>query len=208
MPDRSGASARLAAPRCVPPTLPFGGPPQRTTPLWREVRTNAFSQMHLAFGVNSTDRVRRWKKENPEAAKLHRERATARMRAWREANREQVAQREKEYRERNVDRIRETGRKWVSQNREKVRAAKRLVRYGLTADEFNTLLHAQEGLCAVCREPLILEKRNGCHVDHCHQTMRVRGLLCGSCNGAIGRLGDNAEGLRRALAYLERFEAS
>lgn len=43
-------------------------------------------------------------------------------------------------------------------------------------------------------------------VDHDHVTGTVRGLLCNGCNHGIGKLGDNAEGVRRALAYLEAAE--
>jgi hypothetical protein len=46
------------------------------------------------------------------------------------------------------------------------------------------------------------------NVDHCHSTGQIRGVLCCECNTGIGKLGDNAEGVRRALAYLERFEAT
>ncbi len=41
-------------------------------------------------------------------------------------------------------------------------------------------------------------------IDHDHATGKIRGVLCPSCNTGIGKLGDNIEGLRRALAYLER----
>jgi hypothetical protein len=44
------------------------------------------------------------------------------------------------------------------------------------------------------------------HLDHCHVTGRFRGWLCRNCNTALGGLGDNREGLLRALAYLERAE--
>lgn len=41
-------------------------------------------------------------------------------------------------------------------------------------------------------------------VDHCHDTGRVRGMLCHGCNTALGKLGDNVAGLRRALEYLTK----
>ncbi|MFG3348805.1 endonuclease VII domain-containing protein [Streptomyces sp. NPDC048018] len=41
------------------------------------------------------------------------------------------------------------------------------------------------------------------HVDHRHGTGRVRGVLCFNCNSAIGKLGDDPDVLRRAIAYLE-----
>lgn len=58
----------------------------------------------------------------------------------------------------------------------------------------------------VCRKHLGTGKRE--HIDHCHRTGRVRGILCAGCNSGIGKLGDSVAGLRRALAYLEAFEVS
>jgi hypothetical protein len=45
-------------------------------------------------------------------------------------------------------------------------------------------------------------------LDHCHSTGAFRGWLCGKCNCAIGKLGDNEEGLQRALAYLQTFRTT
>lgn len=45
---------------------------------------------------------------------------------------------------------------------------------------------------------------NGFYLDHDHTTGRFRGWLCSTCNSGIGKLGDSIEGVRRALAYLER----
>lgn len=60
------------------------------------------------------------------------------------------------------------------------------------------LRETQQGLCACCkREPEKLV------MDHIHGTDHIRGLLCHSCNTGIGKLGDNIEGLERALAYLK-----
>jgi len=43
--------------------------------------------------------------------------------------------------------------------------------------------------------------------DHCHATNRFRGWICRNCNAAIGKLGDNSEGLQKALSYVEEFES-
>ncbi|MFF7750289.1 endonuclease VII domain-containing protein [Streptomyces sp. NPDC007971] len=69
--------------------------------------------------------------------------------------------------------------------------------YGLTESERDAMVAAQRGLCVICLDA------PAAHVDHCHKTGRVRGVLCFNCNSAIGKLGDNPDAVRRAAAYLE-----
>ncbi len=80
-----------------------------------------------------------------------------------------------------------------------------LRKFGLTDLDYNKLLAAQNGLCAICH------KRPGkkrLAVDHCHKTGRVRGLLCTRCNIAIGCLMDSPDLARAAAEYLERDKAA
>ncbi len=78
-----------------------------------------------------------------------------------------------------------------------------LKKYGLTVEEWNELLLQQNGVCKICKEP----KRNKTHkylvVDHCHKTNKIRGLLCDSCNRAIGLFKDNVELMLKAIEYLQ-----
>ena len=80
-----------------------------------------------------------------------------------------------------------------------------LRKFGITRDEYNDLYNEQNGSCACCGKHQV-ELNVTMAVDHCHETGRVRGLLCGPCNRGIGMLGDNIEGLRKALKYLEDAE--
>lgn len=77
----------------------------------------------------------------------------------------------------------------------------RLVRYGLTLDDYKVMLAAQEGGCAICGGPPNGKGVNY-HIDHDHTTGRVRGLLCHSCNTGIGNLRDDPERLERAAHYI------
>jgi hypothetical protein len=52
-------------------------------------------------------------------------------------------------------------------------------------------------LCAVCRQ------REAKHVDHDHETKRIRGILCFNCNRGLGKFGDDVELMGRAVDYLE-----
>lgn len=71
-------------------------------------------------------------------------------------------------------------------------------RYNITAEQFDAMVLAQNGNCAVCTE------RPAVYVDHCHETGQVRGILCPRCNTAIGQFGDNLAGIGRVVAYLSK----
>lgn len=73
--------------------------------------------------------------------------------------------------------------------------------YGITVAEYESLLLSQAGVCALCERPCASNRRLA--VDHDHDTGRVRGLLCISCNQALGKLGDSAEAIARVIHYLE-----
>lgn len=72
-------------------------------------------------------------------------------------------------------------------------------RYGVDADTYKRLM-ATSSCCQVCGS------NNELCYDHCHTTMKFRGVLCRQCNRSIGQLGDNSEGLRKALDYLLKAE--
>lgn len=75
-------------------------------------------------------------------------------------------------------------------------------RFDISPEEYAALLHSQGGVCALCRTEKPGGRWANFHVDHCHETGRVRGVLCHGCNVALGQLGDDAQGLSRALAYV------
>ena len=72
--------------------------------------------------------------------------------------------------------------------------------YGITAQEYIEMHAKQGGKCAICKETP--NTKRGLHVDHCHKTGKVRGLLCHGCNVAIGSLKESVETLERAIKYL------
>ncbi len=82
-------------------------------------------------------------------------------------------------------------------------------KYGITLERYNELFEAQGGVCALCKKGEATKRRKKGEgrerlaVDHCHDTGRVRGLLCFKCNTAIGSLGDTEEDARRVVEYLK-----
>lgn len=74
--------------------------------------------------------------------------------------------------------------------------------YGITTDEYDDLVQRQGGVCRICSGPPVGRGAH-LHVDHDHETGRVRGLLCTRCNLMIGCAIDDVRVLRAAAAYLE-----
>lgn len=72
-------------------------------------------------------------------------------------------------------------------------------KYGITIEDFETLLKEQNSKCAICG---VIPGYRLC-VDHRHDTGKIRGLLCRTCNKAIGQLGDTPEGVLKAYKYLK-----
>jgi hypothetical protein len=94
--------------------------------------------------------------------------------------------------------------RWRTQSDEKrerhrLRSVER--RYGLTPVEYDALLSAQNGVCGICGGP---QTGKNWHVDHDHETGKVRGILCNGCNCALGNMRDDPKLLRAAADYLEK----
>lgn len=80
-------------------------------------------------------------------------------------------------------------------------------RFGISLEEYQEMLEKQNNCCAICGRP----ERSVDHrtkrvrslaVDHCHDTNKIRGLLCSDCNTAIGLLQDDPNVLKAAIKYL------
>jgi len=79
-------------------------------------------------------------------------------------------------------------------------------RYGISVEEYEEIFAKQNGVCAICEKPENLTKDGKLHalaVDHNHETLQVRGLLCMNCNTRLGYFeGKNI--LVKLMAYLMR----
>lgn len=92
---------------------------------------------------------------------------------------------------------------WRLKNGEKYKGRMRSyhykVKYGLTIEEYNEMYIEQKGKCAICKESGKL------FVDHNHKTNKIRGLLCGRCNFAIGYAREDEKIIKNALKYLRKY---
>lgn len=80
---------------------------------------------------------------------------------------------------------------------------KRITReFGISEACYAAILALQGGVCAICGRRGADKRGHRLHIDHCHVTGTVRGLLCAGCNIGLGKFGDNYNTLERALEYL------
>ena len=77
-------------------------------------------------------------------------------------------------------------------------------KYGITHEEFDSLLTEQENKCALCSNTFT-EKMRPC-VDHSHKTGKVRGLLCRGCNLILGHIEKSENYIQRTIQYLNKCE--
>lgn len=123
----------------------------------------------------------------------------ASTRAWKAANAKRVREQYEEAKRKpgyEEKKRRDNQRWWLRQ-------------YGISVERYEALLAEQGGTCAICQLPeRYVDARTGrtrrLAVDHDHKTGKVRGLLCGSCNQAVGHFEDDHDRCVRAGQYLLR----
>lgn len=106
----------------------------------------------------------------------------------------------KRWQQENAEYVNAYRRKRNATRRKEIREGHLRRTFGITLDDYDEMLDAQGGACAICRRPPAEGK--SLHVDHDHATGVVRGLLCFTCNGALGMLSENEDTIACALAYV------
>lgn len=81
--------------------------------------------------------------------------------------------------------------------------------HGVSIDEADAMIETQNGLCAICNQ--LPTGKGHCarlHVDHCHETGKIRAMLCSNCNKALGLMQDDPILLEAAAQYLRSHSQS
>jgi recombination endonuclease VII len=96
---------------------------------------------------------------------------------------------------------------YANQDPEVRRRRRNLGKYRISASEYDDLLANQGGRCAICGNPPSGQGTSMArlHIDHDHDTGRIRGLLCGRCNPGLGYFLDSPARLRVAADYIEHY---
>ena len=109
----------------------------------------------------------------------------------------------------NKERHNALGKANYNANGEKYRDRNYRKKYGITLEQYNQILENQNGLCALCNQPeTAMHRKSGgklreLAVDHCHETGKIRGLLCTKCNVMISNLGDTIERAEKLVKYMK-----
>ena len=85
-------------------------------------------------------------------------------------------------------------------------------KHKITIQERDALLVKQNGICPICKNEIAFKENKGrglntgneAVVDHCHDSQKIRGVLCGHCNTGLGAFKDNPFSLENAIEYLLR----
>ena len=77
--------------------------------------------------------------------------------------------------------------------------------YNLSMDDYQKMLLDQNYKCLICNNDLKNLNYRFVHVDHCHKTLKTRGILCSYCNLGLGHFKDDIDNLKSAISYLEKY---
>jgi hypothetical protein len=139
------------------------------------------------------ERYRKWR--NTAAGRAS---AIESKKKWDQTNESHRKEYRRQYREKTKLDRRLYEKEWNSREEVKLKRRDRMLwaNYRLSLADFESMVASQNGLCAVCQQ------NPAEHVDHCHSTGAVRGVLCSSCNKGLGYFRDNTALLSKAINYL------
>lgn len=140
-----------------------------------------------------------------EYRKAHPEKRRVYNKAYREKNKDKRNAYEKLYRQKSKASPKKDSQRIHEAFRSRKSRLKHI--FGITIEEYKNMLEAQDGVCAICKNPEVVHNKHGTlrslAVDHDHQTGKVRGLLCHRCNTRLGIVEDTTY-MSAATEYLNR----
>jgi hypothetical protein len=175
---------------------------------WREKNKEKVKQKQKEYAEKNKEKRRQnaklWREENPERSK------TA-QKEWYEKNKERLKSLRKSYYKTVMSDPEKRQEKRNRANKYKkarplwVRNAWLKTKFGITLEDKKKILADQNGACGICKKPLEMTGRDS-NVDHCHNSGKVRGVLCRLCNVALGQFKDSIEILQSAIDYLKKHQ--
>lgn len=113
---------------------------------------------------------------------------------------EYAREKAKAWRLANPDRVKE----YRQTNRRSIYLTESARKYGITREQFSEMMADQKEACATCRRQFDWsDKQTKPHIDHCHGTGKIRGLLCNRCNTVLGLVSESSDTLLTLIEYLK-----
>ena len=101
----------------------------------------------------------------------------------------------------NQERASKNNKRWRERNKLHLRLNNVRYKYGLSPEQYDALIKTRSS-CDICYSVFTTDLIP--HIDHCHATKKVRGVLCAACNRGLGQFRDNEGLLSNAVAYLDK----
>ena len=214
---------RLERPSCLPITVPSPEFQLTAAPSDEDRKAKQAARSKAYYEANKDvvlARQKAYQQANKEAVATYqkswyaanKERRNAASKAYREANKEAESARQRAWYQDNKERAVASRKAYYEANKEALDTWKRGYslkrKYGITSQQLEAMIEAQKNRCPSCKVQFGILKSNQPHVNHCHSTGRVCGVLCGQWNKALGLAGDNPKILRALARYLERISES
>lgn len=144
---------------------------------------------------------------SPECSKSNGKRQS---KEWTKRNREIVNERAKKWRDKNLEKARLASRKSAANTRRNkprvIKHRKLKSSYGISLEDFENMLDSQGHRCAICDFVFdFASQSKGPHIDHDHETGKVRMILCRFCNNLLGYANDDITILENAITYLDTY---
>jgi DNA mismatch repair ATPase MutL len=161
------------------------------------------------------------KKGNKEYYNLNKDKLKVAHQEYEETNRDKIKEHSKkyyddnkdkikkyvvEYYENNKEKIKEYSKKNYKDNKDKFRERNLKKSYGIDSNQFEQMLTTQNNKCIICDKAFGKEKINKPHIDHDHETNKVRSLLCTKCNLGIGLFDEDISRIEKVITYLKKWE--
>ena len=126
---------------------------------------------------------------------------------WRNANRDKVREVGQRYARANLTKIMEKNRHYRKRRPDLVRKWWLKAKWGLTPEQYESILAIQGGGCGICKAtPNGNGRAKWLYIDHDHESGFIRGLLCARCNIALNRMVLNTQWIKAAKEYCEMAE--
>ena len=149
--------------------------------------------------------------KNKEYRKKNKEKIAAYGKEYREKNKEKITAYYREYRKKNKEKIAaQVSGYYYKTKKHKVAVARERI-HGITPKDYDTMLKEQNNKCKICsikfnnnyNQESKIDYEHSKHLDHCHITNKVRGILCPFCNLGLGHFKDSPERITTAINYLK-----